>query len=81
MNILILDKRCKKIIGGKCVSKNQFPWVVGLFAKRPFYDDHPFCGASLISNKHLLTAAHCIEGVFLYLVIELIGTKYYEVTE
>ena len=35
--------------------------MVGLFASR--FAEHPFCGASLISNKHLITAAHCIQGI------------------
>ena len=68
INILILQnslvdeyRRSKRIIGGKVVSINQFPWMAGLFASR--FAEHPFCGASLISNKHLITAAHCIQGI------------------
>ena len=54
------DLRPKRIIGGEVVGVNQYPWVAGLFADR--FAEHPFCGATLISNKHLITAAHCIEG-------------------
>ena len=55
-----IDPRYKRIIGGEAVIIDQYPWVVGLFSSR--YDEHPYCGASLISNRHLITAAHCIEG-------------------
>ena len=58
--IYYIDPRYKRIIGGEAVIIDQYPWVVGLFSSR--YDEHPYCGASLISNRHLITAAHCIEG-------------------
>ena len=58
--VYYIDPRYKRIIGGEAVIIDQYPWVVGLFSSR--YDEHPYCGASLISNRHLITAAHCIEG-------------------
>ena len=61
--IYYIDPRYKRIIGGEAVIIDQYPWVVGLFSSR--YDEHPYCGASLISNRHLITAAHCIEGKLL----------------
>ena len=54
------DFRSKRIIGGNYVNQNQYPWVAGLYTRR--FSDHPYCGATLISSRHLITAAHCIEG-------------------
>ena len=46
----------RRIIGGEEVIGNEFPWQVAL-VKKGLYK--PFCGGSLISDKHVLTAAHC----------------------
>jgi len=40
-----------RISGGDITAPNQFPWMVRL----------PGCGGSLISDRHILTAYHCIE--------------------
>jgi secreted trypsin-like serine protease len=48
------------IIGGNSAHKGEFPWFGTLFItsnKEPKL----LCGASLLSAKHVLTAAHCIE--------------------
>ncbi len=37
-----------RIIGGAPVSKNEFPWLVGLGS---YWRDEPNCGASLISDR------------------------------
>lgn len=52
-----------KIIGGRVSSPHYWPWQAALFEKsrrqsKTFYSF--VCGASLISEKALLTAAHCI---------------------
>jgi len=46
-----------RIVGGVEASPNQWPWQVALFV-----DNAWFCGGSLISDTHVLTAAHCVEG-------------------
>merc|ERR1712213_251406 len=46
-----------KIVGGVEATPHQFPWQVGLF-----FDGY-FCGGSIISEKYILTAAHCADGV------------------
>lgn len=43
-----------RIVGGKDADIEDFPYQVSL----RFLDDH-FCGASILSEKYVLTAAHC----------------------
>ena len=38
--------------------KGQYPWQVGLF-----YHNQFFCGGTLISEKHVLTAAQCLTSL------------------
>ncbi|KAH8382521.1 hypothetical protein KR009_003942, partial [Drosophila setifemur] len=53
------NKGNPKVAGGKNAKPGQFPWVALL--KYDVNDDRPFlCGGSLISETHILTAAHCI---------------------
>ncbi|XP_055641651.1 serine protease gd-like isoform X2 [Toxorhynchites rutilus septentrionalis] len=47
-------------INGELAYKGQFPWIVPLFDR-----DHPrnpkyMCGSTIISRKHIITAAHCV---------------------
>lgn len=49
--------RKPKIVGGKEVGANMFPWQVGLFRSGKLY-----CGASIITNRFLLTAGHCVSS-------------------
>ncbi|XP_050298147.1 trypsin-1-like [Anthonomus grandis grandis] len=47
----------KRIIGGIETLVNQYPWMVALH-----YNNRFLCGGSLINNKYVLTAAHCVNG-------------------
>lgn len=44
-----------RIVGGSAASANQFPYQVALLRQGSFS-----CGGSLITNKWVLTAAHCV---------------------
>jgi len=50
-----------KIVGGPNADKNEYPWMVGVVTSRG--RTKPWCGGSLITEKHILTAAHCVENV------------------
>ncbi|KAH8368677.1 hypothetical protein KR084_004301 [Drosophila pseudotakahashii] len=49
-----------RIAGGELAGANQFPYQVGLSIEEP-NDLFSWCGASLISDRYMLTAAHCVE--------------------
>ena len=46
-----------RIVGGRPADKGAWPWMAALLDKE---DEQPFCGGALISDQHVLTAAHCI---------------------
>jgi len=46
-----------RIVGGEEATPHQFPWMVGVFV-----GNGGFCGGSLISERWVLTAGHCVHG-------------------
>ncbi|XP_050426953.1 trypsin-1-like [Adelges cooleyi] len=44
-----------RIVGGTHAYANKFPWMASIRLKKDY-----ICGASLINNKYVLTAAHCV---------------------
>lgn len=50
-----------RIIGGENARKNAWPWFAILMVqRRATGNKSPECGATLISDKFVLTAAHCV---------------------
>lgn len=46
-----------KIVGGNNAKEGAWPWVVALY-----YNGQLLCGASLVSDDWLVSAAHCVYG-------------------
>ncbi|KYN28212.1 PREDICTED: trypsin 3A1-like [Trachymyrmex cornetzi] len=49
--------RKTRIVGGNITSVYEYPWLVSMSKKGTFY-----CAGSVITRKHVLTAAHCLQG-------------------
>ena len=43
-------------MGGEETEANEYPWQVGLVSPG---EKTPYCGGSIITSQHVLTAAHC----------------------
>uniref|UniRef100_A0A8C8R707 Enteropeptidase n=1 Tax=Pelusios castaneus TaxID=367368 RepID=A0A8C8R707_9SAUR len=54
---LITQQINGKIVGGSDAKEGAWPWVVSLF-----FNGMPTCGASLISDEWVVSAAHCVYG-------------------
>lgn len=50
----------RRIIMGIETNPWKYPWMVALFSRH----DKAYCGGALISDKHVLTAAHCISNKY-----------------
>ncbi|XP_050728712.1 proclotting enzyme-like [Eriocheir sinensis] len=46
-----------RIVGGKPADIREWPWIAALLRR----GDTHFCGGTLITNRHILTAAHCVK--------------------
>lgn len=54
-------KRNSRIVGGNVTNIYNYPWLVSLTKMGNFY-----CAGTVITRKHLLTAAHCLRGLVNY---------------
>ncbi|XP_058835399.1 venom serine protease-like, partial [Topomyia yanbarensis] len=52
-------RRMTKIVNGVPTKANEFPMMAGLVSTSA---KNVFCGATIISNRHAVTAAHCLVG-------------------
>ncbi|XP_023799523.1 enteropeptidase isoform X2 [Cyanistes caeruleus] len=54
---LVTQNNGTRIAGGSDARREAWPWIVSLH-----FNLRPVCGASLISDEWLVTAAHCVYG-------------------
>lgn len=57
ITVAISFKLKGRIVGGRDSEKSAFPYYAGLFN---FETAKHICGATIISERHILTAAHCV---------------------
>jgi len=53
-----ISDRAGRVVGGKATGRLDYPWAASLSYRGKLY-----CGATLVTNEHLVTAAHCISGI------------------
>lgn len=46
------------LVGGEIIKRADWPWIVALYLKLPTALNY-HCGGTLISTRHIVTAAHC----------------------
>ena len=52
-----------RVVGGHDVGRNSFPYATGLLIRSGDEERgpvQPFCGGTLITERHIVTAAHCL---------------------
>ncbi|KAH9377512.1 hypothetical protein HPB48_013023 [Haemaphysalis longicornis] len=52
-----------RVVGGQEAVPGSWPWHAGLHSS-PYFESNYFCGGALISDRHVLTAAHCANACF-----------------
>lgn len=53
------NTRKGKLVGGFEVQPDIYPWMAALRLRKMVF----YCGAFVISSKHVLTAAHCVHNI------------------
>ncbi|XP_061222700.1 enteropeptidase [Neopsephotus bourkii] len=54
---LVTQSYGTRIVGGSDARREAWPWIVSLH-----FNSRPVCGASLVNDEWLVTAAHCVYG-------------------
>ena len=63
-----------KIVGGQFAKAGDDPWQVALIrSSKTGLDRRPFCGGSLIADRWVVTAAHCVDNGTLASYVDVLG--------
>lgn len=57
-----IDEPDSRIVGGRAANKGAFPWQAMLWGKATNIET-ALCGGSVLSEKWIVTAAHCFDGI------------------
>eukprot|EP00092_Neocalanus_flemingeri_P011794 GFUD01012717.1.p1 GENE.GFUD01012717.1~~GFUD01012717.1.p1 ORF type:complete len:322 (+),score=80.03 GFUD01012717.1:117-1082(+) len=68
--------RATKIVGGQETEMNEYPWQVGLVSAG--WGTSVWCGATLISDQWIMTAAHCTDDSSAEDIEVLVGEHNYD---
>ncbi|ALC41573.1 CG17239, partial [Drosophila busckii] len=60
-----------RIVGGAAANIEDFPWQVAIYTSNKYY-----CGGSIYSATVIITAAHCIETMYLDTLTVRAGSSY-----
>ncbi|XP_018051852.1 PREDICTED: venom serine protease-like [Atta colombica] len=83
-------KKVTRIVGGEETEINEFPWMTGIV---DLNTNILFCGATIIYDRYILTAAHCLYEKNINEIVAVVGehdvstgsdtnaTKIYELSE
>jgi secreted trypsin-like serine protease len=66
IDLLQLDAKAPRIIGGETARSGQFPFSAAIYIRTE--DGSYFCGGALISNQWVLTAGQCVNGAISFTI-------------
>ncbi|GFY75235.1 proclotting enzyme [Trichonephila inaurata madagascariensis] len=49
-----------RVVGGQPAEKGAWPWMAVVFVEKRNGARSPDCGAALVTQRHVITAAHCV---------------------
>lgn len=55
-------KQTDRILNGTFAEVGEFPFMAALYLRRPHGGHYYKCSGSIIDQRHILTAAHCLNS-------------------